>query len=90
MMTMLRELAAELTGMFVGETRLTLSVLAIVAIAATLVHIIGVYPLLGGAALLVGCIVLLVESVLRGARPRGSQAELIKKVALHPPRSERL
>ena len=71
-MTMLKELAAELTGMFVGETRLTISVLAVVAIAAALVDLIGVYPLLGGAALLLGCVILLVESVLRGARPRGS------------------
>lgn len=71
-MTMLKELAAELTGMFVGEKRLTISVLAVVAIAAALVDFIGVYPLLGGAALLLGCVILLVESVLRGARPRGS------------------
>jgi hypothetical protein len=72
MMTMLKELAAELVGMFVGEMRLTISLLAIVAIAAILVDVIGVAPLLGGATLLLGCVVLLVESVLRGARPRRS------------------
>jgi len=70
-MTMLKELAAELIGMFVAERRLTLSVLAIVAMVASLVHVIGVAPLFGGAALLLGCVTLLVESVLRGARPRG-------------------
>jgi hypothetical protein len=70
-MTMLKELAAELIGMFVAERRLTLSVLAIVAMVASLVHVIGVAPLFGGAALLLGSLTLLVESVLRGARPPG-------------------
>ena len=70
-MTMLKELAAELIGMFVVERRLTISVLAIVAVVASLVHVIGVAPLFGGAALLLGSLTLLVESVLRGARPPG-------------------
>jgi len=70
-MTMLKELAAELIGMFVVERRLTISVLAMVAMAACLVDFIGVAPLLGGAALLLGSVILLVESVLRGARPPG-------------------
>jgi len=70
-MTMLKELAAELIGMFVVERRLTISVLAIVAMVESLVDFIGVAPLLGGAALLLGSLTLLVESVLRGARPPG-------------------
>jgi len=71
-MRMLEELAAELVGMFVGETRLTISVLAIVALAGSLVDFIGLDPLLGGAVLLVGSLTLLVESVLRGVRSPGS------------------
>jgi hypothetical protein len=71
-MTILKELAAELVGMFVGETRLTISVLAIVAAVGSLVKFIGLDPLLGGAALLFGCLILLVESVRRSARPRVS------------------
>jgi hypothetical protein len=67
-MTMLKELAAELIGMFVGETRLTISVLAIVAAVGSLVDFIDLDPLLGGAALLFGCLVLLIESVCRSAR----------------------
>ena len=70
-MTMLRDLAAELVGMFAGEKRLTLAVLALVAAAGALVEFVGVNPLLGGTALLLGCLILLVESVFRGARPRG-------------------
>jgi hypothetical protein len=67
-MTMLKELAAVLIGMFVGETRLTISVLAIVAAVGSWVDIIDLDPLLGGAALLFGCLVLLIESVCRSAR----------------------
>jgi hypothetical protein len=72
MMMMLKELAAELIGMFVGETRLTISVLAIVAAAGSLVDFIGLDPLLGGAGLLLGCLILLVESVCRSARAGAS------------------
>ena len=42
-----------------------------VAMVASLVHVIGVAPLFGGAVLLLGSLILLVESVLRGARPAG-------------------
>jgi len=63
-MTMLKELAAELIGMFVGEKRVTISVLAMVAAAGSLVDLIG----LGGAALLFLCLILLIESVCRSAR----------------------
>jgi hypothetical protein len=71
-MTILKELAAELIGMFVGETRLTISVLAIVAAVGSLVDFIDLDPLLGGAALLFGCLVLLIESVCRSARASAS------------------
>ena len=70
-MRMLKELAAELVGMFVGETRLTISVLAIIALVGSLADFIGLDPLLGGAVLLLGSVTLLVESVLRGARSPG-------------------
>jgi hypothetical protein len=71
-MAMLKELAAELIGMFVGERRLTVSVLVIVAVVGSLVDFIGFEPLLGGAALLFGCLTLLVESILRAAGSRVS------------------
>jgi hypothetical protein len=67
-MTMLKELAAELIGMFIGEKRLTISILAIVAAVGSLVDFIGLDPLVGGAALLFGCLILLIESVCRSAR----------------------
>ena len=71
-MTMLKELAAELIGMFVGETRLTISVLAIVAAVGSLVDFIGLDPLLGGGVLLFGCLILLVEDLCRSARAGAS------------------
>ena len=68
MMTMLKELAAELVGMFVAEKRLAIAVLAIVAMTGLLVDLAGLNPLFGGAVLLFGCLMLLIESVCRAAR----------------------
>jgi len=68
-MTMLKEIAAELIGMFMGDARLTLAVLAVVASAAALINLAGVDPLGAGAILLVGCLGLLIENVHRSARP---------------------
>ncbi|MBV8507500.1 MAG: hypothetical protein JOZ11_17050 [Alphaproteobacteria bacterium] len=68
MMTMLNEVVAEMIGMFVGEKRLTIAVLAVVAMAGSLVDLTGLNPLVGGALLLFGCLVLLIESVCRSAR----------------------
>jgi hypothetical protein len=72
MMAMLKELAAELIGMFVAEKRLAGAVLAIVAIAGSLVDFAGFDPLVGGAVLLFGCLILLIESVCRAARAGAS------------------
>jgi hypothetical protein len=72
MMTMLKELAAELIGMFVAESRLTIAVLVIVAAAGSLVDFASLNPLAGGAVLLFGCLILLIESVCRAARAGAS------------------
>ena len=72
MMTMLKELAAGLVGMFVAEKRLAIAVLAIVALAGSLVDLAGFNPLVGGAVVLFGCIFLLIESVCRAARAGAS------------------
>jgi hypothetical protein len=70
MMSVLKELAAELIGMFFGETRLTVAVLALVAATDSLIDFIGLNPLVGGAVLLFGCLTVLIESVCRSARAR--------------------
>ena len=71
-MTMLKELAAELVGMFFAEKRLAIAVLAIIVMAGSLVDFAGLNPLVGGAVLLFGCLSLLIESVCRGARAGAS------------------
>ena len=67
-MIMLKELAAELMGMFIGDKRLTISILAIVVLVGSLVDLVGLHPLVGGGALLFGCLILLIDSVCRSAR----------------------
>jgi hypothetical protein len=71
-MTMFKDIVAELIGMFVGEKRLTVAVLAIVAVAGSLVDFTDLNSLVGGAFLLFGCLVLLIESVCRSARAGAS------------------
>jgi hypothetical protein len=71
-MMVLKELVAELIGMFVAEKRLTIAVLAVVAVAGWLVDVAGLDQLVGGAALLFGCLVLLVESVCSAAKADAS------------------
>ena len=71
-MKMLRELAAELIGMFFTEKRLAVALLALVAVTGSLVDFAGFDRLAGGAILLFGSLVLLVVSVCQAARPRAS------------------
>jgi hypothetical protein len=69
-MTMLRELAAELIGMFVAEKWLTAAVLGLIAVTRSMVDFTGVDRLVAGAFLLFGSLLLLVASVCHAARPR--------------------
>jgi hypothetical protein len=71
-MTMLKELAVELVGMFAGEKRLTLAVLALVAAAGCLLDFTTLNELIAGAVLPFGCVLLLIENVCRSARARAS------------------
>ena len=71
-MTMLKELAVELVGMFAGEKRLTLAVLALVAAAGCLLDFTTLNELIAGAVLPFGCALLLIENVCRSARARAS------------------
>jgi hypothetical protein len=71
-MSMLRELAAELVGMFAGEKRLAAAVLVLVAAAGWLVNFTNLNQLVPGTVLLFGCALLLIENVCRSARARPS------------------
>jgi hypothetical protein len=70
MMTMLKELTAELFGMFVAEKWLTVAVLALVAVTGLLVDFAGTDRLVGGAILLFGSLILLIASICNAARAR--------------------
>lgn len=72
-MTMLKDIVTELIAMFMGDARLTLAVLFVVAVSAALIDLTTFDPLVGGGILLVGCPLLLIENVRRsvqsGAKP---------------------
>lgn len=55
-MTILKDVFAELFGMFVGDARLSAAILVVVALAAGLIHLAGASPLIGGGVLLAGCL----------------------------------
>jgi hypothetical protein len=67
-MTILKEVVAELIGMFVAERWLTIAVLMVVTMAGCLVDFTDLDPLVGGSVVLFGCLILLIESVCRSAR----------------------
>jgi hypothetical protein len=64
-MNLLKEVAAELVGMFFGDTRMTLAVLIVVVASGALVTLTGIDPLVGGAILALGCPVLLMANLHR-------------------------
>jgi hypothetical protein len=67
-MNILREVAGELLKMFVGDARLAVGILTVVALTGLLTGSGAVRPLLGGAILFLGCIVVLVASVVLSGR----------------------
>lgn len=69
-MTLLRDIAKELLGMFLADARLTGAILALVLLVAGLILSLGVDPLVGGGTLLVGCLAILVEAAVRETRRR--------------------
>jgi hypothetical protein len=69
-MKLLLAIALELIAMFAGDSRLTIGVLAIVAITGLLIGVAGFEPLTGASLLLVGCLILLIDNVRRSAASR--------------------
>ncbi len=67
-MTILRLIYEELVGMFIDDGNLALFSLLLIAVVAALVEFLGLPALWGAAALLIGCIVILTDSVRRAAR----------------------
>jgi hypothetical protein len=67
-MTVLKDVVAELIGMFLAEKRLTIAVLMVVTMAGCLVDFTELDPLVAGSMVLFGCLILLIESVCRFAK----------------------
>jgi len=69
-MTILVDVAKELFSMFVADLRLTLATLALIALVGSLAYLFRLDGALCGAALLAGCILILIEATFREARRR--------------------
>jgi hypothetical protein len=74
-MSILKEVLAELLGMFIGDVRLSAAVLGVVALSAVLIELAKIDPLIGGAALLAGCLAVVVEGVLSAARRQRAKSD---------------
>jgi hypothetical protein len=67
-MSLLKEVGAELIGMFFGDARLTIAVLLLIAVAGALIELTGIDPLVGGIVLILGCPALLIANLRRERR----------------------
>ena len=70
-MSILKDVLAELFGMFVADAHLTVAILCVVAVAAGLIGVADVTPLIGGGALLAGCLGVTIAAILSAARRKG-------------------
>ena len=67
-MTALRRAFAELAGLFIDDVRLALFEAALISAVALAVKLAVLPPLWAGGLLLLGCLAILAESVVRAAR----------------------
>ena len=74
-MSVFAEVIKELIGMFIADRRLALSIFILVAVVALLASVQWVEPVFCGSLLLFGCLVILIEAVLREARNRRKPEE---------------
>ena len=65
-MTVLAAIAREVAGLFIDDGALALLSLVLIAVVAGLVELAGLPALWGALALLVGCLLILADSVRRG------------------------
>ena len=70
-MSVLVEVLQELWSMFVGDRRLTLLALAVVAVAAVANLIVAAPPLIAAGVLVFGALAVLTDGVAQAARKQG-------------------
>ncbi|MET2831003.1 hypothetical protein [Mesorhizobium shangrilense] len=66
-MKVIRTAISEFLGLFIDDGSLALFVVILIALVTAAVKTSIVSPLLGGGSLLLGCVVLLIESLYRAA-----------------------
>jgi hypothetical protein len=69
-MNLLKEVAAEFVGMFLGDARLAAATVALIAATAALTEIAHSGRIVAGAVLLGGALLILVDSVRHAAKGR--------------------
>lgn len=74
-MSILKEVLAELLSMFIGDARLSETILGVVAVSAVLIDLAKVDPLIGGGALLAGGLAVVVGGVLNTARRQRAKSD---------------
>lgn len=67
-MAVLKDVLAELIGMFISDALLSSAIIAIVALSAGCIELIGIEPLIAGGVLLVGCLAITLIAVRHAAR----------------------
>lgn len=69
-MNLIRATVSELLSLFIDDGNLAVFSIVLIAVVAGLVELIHLPALIGGALLLLGCVGILLESVMRAARKR--------------------
>ncbi len=69
-MNVIGDVAKELLGMFLGDARLTIGVVVMVSLVDGLLVFLHIAPIIGGALLLIGSLLIVIEAAVRQARPR--------------------
>ncbi|WP_233253168.1 DUF1127 domain-containing protein [Paracoccus binzhouensis] len=83
-MTILKDVLAELVGMFIGDARLSAAILAVVAVAVALIDLAQVEPLIGGGVLLVGSLAVVPIAARLAARPKATSVATTDGTPGHP------
>ncbi|MBN8979642.1 MAG: hypothetical protein J0I08_24575 [Rhizobiales bacterium] len=71
-MSIVKEVAVEILGMFLADATLTATTLVLVAIVAVLLRVLHVEPLVGGGLLLLGGLAILAGTAAREAFRRSA------------------
>ena len=67
-MSVIKAVGAALFGMFLGDGRLTIGIVLLVACAGALIYLAGIDPLFAGTLLALGCPLLLIQNVALNRR----------------------